>query len=80
MNLQTAQQRLGRLIRQKRVRLYRNQKTFAFICGINLHHYNCIECGRVLPSTRILLKIAKALNTTLCKLLAEAWGGEMVEV
>ncbi len=71
VNTKKFKQELGITIRRKRHRLNLSQEDFADKSGIHRTYVSSIELGKVDIGISIAYKIAKALNTSLSKLLKE---------
>lgn len=61
---------IGRNIKKIRLKRKMSQMTAAEIAGISDNFWGSVERGRQMPSSVVILKIADALRTPLCRLLS----------
>jgi transcriptional regulator with XRE-family HTH domain len=62
---------LATIFRKKRKRLHKSQEEIAYGAGIDRSYLSEIECGKVSVSIAVARKIAKALNTSLSRMIKE---------
>ena len=63
---------LATILRKKRKKSRKSQEEIAHEAGIDRSYLSEIECGKVSVSVAVARKIAKALNTSLSRMIKEA--------
>ena len=62
---------LATALRKKRVKSHKSQEEIAHEAGIDRSYLSEIECGKVSVSIAVANKIAKALNTSLSRIMKD---------
>lgn len=70
--MSTFDQILGRVIAERRKSARITQEVLADLCGVHVTYISQLERGLKSPTVRVLRSIAKALDMTGSKLLAQA--------
>lgn len=62
---------LATAFRKKRNKSHKSQEEIAYKAEIDRSYFSEIECGKVSPSISVAHRIAKALNTSLSRIMKE---------
>jgi transcriptional regulator with XRE-family HTH domain len=67
----TLQQKFGKMIRARRLKLGLGQEALADKASIHRTHVSLLERGKRMPSLEVIRKLAAALETTMASLMKE---------
>jgi len=70
-NVDTLQQKFGKMIRARRLKLGLGQESLADKASIHRTHVSLLERGKRMPSLEVIRKLASALETTMASLMKE---------
>ena len=70
-DVDTLQQRFGRIIRSRRTKIGLGQEALADKAGLHRTHVSLLERGKRMPTLEVVRKLAAALETSMASLMAE---------